>query len=444
MNQSIDLSLTYGGGVWDQHLRQTVLFRPGDTENRVINLYPDVTYQTFDGFGGAITEAAGTTYNQMDDARKHMLMDAYFGEGRMNYQYIRLPIDSCDFSLSQYEASSRPDFSDFSLERVQKHLWPMLDDAEKAAGRKLKLILSPWSPPAYMKTNGRRDHGGSLKPEYEGLWAEYLCRYLQAYRDHGYQVVGMTLQNEPKAVQVWDSCVFTAREEKHFLKDVMRPALEKHGLVDIRIYLWDHNKERVWEWMRDIIDEETTGLVAGAAFHWYSGDHFDALDLCRARFPDKKLIVSESCIEYSKFDPADACGAAMHLSHELMGDLNHGISAFIDWNLLLDETGGPNYVGNYCLAPFLYDTRKKKLMPHLISRYFEHFAHAVRPGAVRIAATRYGEDTEVTAWKQPDGTLTGVLINRSETAAPVWIRLDGQEAALMLPPRSIADFAIHP
>ncbi len=443
MSLTLNLSMTYGGGAWNEQFHQAVLFRRGDTENKVINLYPDIAYQTFDGFGGAITEAAGSTYLQMDDNQKRALMNAYFGKERMNYQFVRIPIDSCDFSVGQYEASSKPDFSDFSFTRVEQSILPMLDDAEKAAGRKLSIILSPWSPPAYMKTNGKRNFGGKLKPEYEALWAEYLCRYILEYRKRGYQVAGLTLQNEPKAVQTWDSCLFTAQEEKHFLQARLWPALERHGLSDISIYLWDHNKERVWEWMRDIIDEETDRMVAGAAFHWYSGDHFDALDLCRMRYPDKKLIVSESCVEFYKYDASDARGAAMRLSHELMGDLNHGISAFIDWNLLLDENGGPNYVGNYCQAPFLYDTQKKKLMPHLISQHFEHFAHAVQPGATRIAATRYGEEIEVTAWKQPDGTLSGVLINRSAEARPICVRLNDQEADLLLPPQSIADFRIR-
>ena len=442
MSKMMQLSMTYGNGAWNEQFRQAVLFHPGEAENRVVNLYPEITYQTFDGFGGAITEAAGSTYNQMSGSQKQTLMAAYFGKERMNYQFVRIPVDSCDFSIGQYEASSKPDFSDFSMERVRKNLWPMLDDAEKAAGRRLKIILSPWSPPAFMKTNNKRELGGKLKPECEALWAEYLCRYILEYREQGYQVVGMTLQNEPKAVQRWDSCIFTAGEEKHFLKDVMWPALEKHGLTDIQVFVWDHNKERVWEWMRDIIDEETRSMVAGAAFHWYSGDHFEALDLCRMQYPDKKLIVSESCVEFYKYDAADARGAAMRLSHELMGDLNHGISAFIDWNLLLNENGGPNYVDNYCLAPFLYDLQKKKLVPQLISQYFEHFAHAVRPGAVRIASTRYAEEIEATAWKQPDGTLSGVLINRSSEAKPLCFRLQDAEADLLLPPASIADFTI--
>ena len=443
MYKAMELSMTYGNGAWDQQFHQTLLFRDGGTENRVINLYPEIAFQTFDGFGGAVTEAAGSVYLQMDENQKKTLMEAYFSPGRMNYQFIRIPVDSCDFSLGQYQASDQPDLSDFSFERVEKYILPMLEDAERTAGRKIPLMLTPWSPPAYMKTNGRRDSGGKLKKEYEKAWAEYLCRYIEEYRSRGYLVRAMSIQNEPKAVQTWDSCIFTAQEEKEFLKNVLYPALCRHGLDDIRIFLWDHNKERVYEWMRDIIDEETDPMIAGAAFHWYSGDHFEALDLCRMKYPDKKLIVSESCIEFYKFDSTDACGAAQRIAHELMGDLNHGISAFIDWNLLLNEQGGPNYVGNYCLAPFLYDTKEKKLLSHLISQYFEHFARAAAPGSVRVAVSRYTDDIEVTAWKQPEGTLTGVLLNRAAEICPVCVRLGDREADLLLYPCSVASFRIQ-
>ena len=443
MSRSIDVFMTYGQGGWNQQFRQTVLFGPGETENRVINLYPESTGQVFDGFGGAITEAAGYVYAQLNAEQKKTVMETYFSPDRMNYQFVRIPIDSCDFSLSPYAASSLPDLSDFSLERAEKYIFPMLDDAERAAGRRIPILLSPWSPPAYMKTNGDRLHGGKLKDEYRHAWAEYLCRYISAFRERGYHVRALTLQNEAKAVQPWDSCVFTAEEEKRFLRDFVWPAMQKHQLTDVAVYIWDHNKERVFEWMRDIIDEETSPMIAGAAVHWYSGDHFDALDLCRRRFPDKKIILSESCIEFCKFDVSDSVGAAMLLSHEVMGDLNHGISAFFDWNMILDAQGGPNHAAGYCLAPFHYDSEKQKLMPHLIARYYEHFARAVRPGAVRIETTRFSEAVEVTAWKNPDRTLTGVLINRTEETQPVFIRLEEQEAALALFPQSIASFRIR-
>lgn len=438
----LDMTTTYGNGGWDEKFHQTVCFCPGETENKVVNLYPEITYHTFEGFGGAITDSAAYVYSLMDDRQKRELMEAYFRPDRMNYQAIRIPIDSCDFSLEQFAASGRPDFSDWDFGRVERYILPMLQDAQRAAGRKLPIMLSPWSPPAYMKDNGSRAQGGNLLAQYRTLWAEYLCRYIQEYRNRGFSVTAISLQNEPKAVQKWDSCIFTAEEEKTFLRDYMWPAMKKHELTDIQIFIWDHNKERVYEWLRDIVDEQTSPMVAGAAFHWYSGDHFEALDLCRQRFPEKKLIVSESCIEFYKFDVADAFGAAKSFSHEIIGDLNYGMSFFYDWNLILDENGGPNYVDNFCLAPFLYDTKAHKLHSQLLQQYIEHFSRSIIPGSVRIASSTYSEQLEVTAWKRPNGTLAVILLNKSQTNSPVCFRLNNREADVILYPHSITSCVI--
>ena len=414
--------------------------RPGETENRVVNLYPSVTDQTFSGFGGAITEAAAYTYAQMSDAQKTELLSAYFAPDRMNYQFVRIPVDSCDFSLGEYcgyTESGAPDFA-----HIEQWILPMLRDAERVAGRKIPVMLSPWSPPAFMKTNQSRQHGGKLKPEFYGAWADYLCRYAKAYRDLGFLVTRMSLQNEPKAVQTWDSCIFTAAEEKTFLRDFMHPAMVRYGIADIEIYLWDHNKERVFEWMRDILDAETSPMVAGACFHWYSGDHFEALDLCRRLYPEKKLLLSESCIEYRFYDKNDRTGAAQKLSHEVIGDLNHGMSAFCDWNLLLDEQGGPNYVGNYCLAPFLFDTQKKQLEATTLQEYYETFARAIPPQSVHIASTRFSDDVDATAWKRPDGALALLLLNRRAEPVEVTVRLDDREATVTLAPFALEAYRV--
>ena len=437
----LKLHTTFGGGNWDEQFEQTVLFTPGDSENRVINLYPEIEYQSLDGFGGAITDSAAYIYAQMSEEQKRQMMETYFSPARMNYQMLRIPIDSCDFSVEQYEAWTESGPLDFS--RVEEYILPMLRDAERAAGRRLPLMLAPWSPPAHMKTNGIRHRGGKLRPECRAAYADYLCRYIEAYRERGFLVKALSIQNEPKAVQTWDSCVYTAREEREFLRDFLWPALEKHGLTDLELYLWDHNKERVYEWMRDIIDEETDKMVTGAAFHWYSGDHFEALDLCRERFPDKKLVLSESCIEFSKFDPSDAFGAASIFAHEMLGDLNHGICFFGDWNLLLDEQGGPNYVGNYCLAPFLFDTGAKTLRPQLLQQYMEHFSALLTPGSRRIGMSRFSDRVEATAWRRPDGSLALVLLNREERIQPAVIRLEGLEAGVQLAPRSISSAVIR-
>lgn len=413
---------------------------PG-VENQVVNLYPEMTFETLEGFGGAITDSAAYVYSLMSEAQKQELLTACFSPERMNYGLVRIHMDSCDFSLGLYEADSDPEdaaLEKFTMARTEKYILPMLADAQRTAGRPLELMLSPWSPPAFMKTNGRRVQGGKLKPEYRAAWAEYICRYIREFQQRGYKVRRISLQNEPKAVQTWDSCVFTAREQKEFLRDYMAPAMKKHGLADVEVFIWDHNKERVYEWLRDIVDEETDALVAGAAFHWYSGDHFEALDLARRRFPDKKLIISESCIEFSKFGGEDAGKSARRLSHEIIGDLNHGMTAFYDWNLLLDEEGGPNHVGNLCLAPFLFDTKRKELIPQLSARHFEHFSHYLTPGSLRIGYSRYTSGLDVTAWKRPDGALAVVLLNLTAEPLPVWLRLNGETAECEIPAGAIA------
>lgn len=402
-----------------------LVFTPGETENGVINLYPEATYQTFEGFGGAVTEAAACVYSQMDEAYKRRLMEAYFSPEGMNYQFVRIPIDSCDFSLGQYTG----------FERVEKYILPMLRDAERAHGGGLRIMLAPWSPPAQWKTNGKREQGGRLLPEKYAEWAKYICEYIGWYADRGFTVTRLSVQNEPHAVQTWDSCVWTAQEEKLFIRDYMWPELQRRGLGDIEIYIWDHNKERVYEWMRDIVDEETDKMVAGACFHWYSGDHFEALSLCRERFPGKKLMVSESCFEFSVYGSIDPVFAATKFSHEIIGDLNGGIVSFGDWNVLLDDEGGPNYVGNYCLAPYHYG--KKGLRRQLLADYIETISRAIVPGSVRIAATRFSEGVEVTAWRRPGGDIAAVLLNKQEKEQEITLRLDGKEAKIALRPMEI-------
>ncbi len=423
-----------------------VEFKPdGGEENELLNLYPSVTYQTFEGFGGALTESAGYIYGQMGKEQKEELLQEYFGMEKMAYRMVRIPIDSCDFSLDHYEAvteAADKSFAGFQLERVEKNIWPLLNDAQRVYGGRLEIMLTPWSPPAYMKTNGDRNHGGELKPEYRKVWADYICRYINEYRKRGYLIKRISLQNEPKAVQTWDSCVYTARQEKEFLRDYMWPALQENGLSDVEIFIWDHNKERVYERACEIIDETTDHMVAGIAFHWYSGDHFDALGMIRDRFPDKKLILSEACIEYCKFSADDFLKNAQKYAHDMIGNMNHGMNGFYDWNILLDEKGGPNHVGNYCDAPFLFDTEKKELMRRNTADYLWHFTHFIKPGAVRIGKSNYSDELETTAFINPDGRIVAVLLNRTDHEIKVNVRLGEQMAQIVVGENTIGTVVI--
>lgn len=439
----MDLTLittTYEGSKKNK-TRDCVSFYPdGGQENEVINLYPDLRYQSVEGFGGAITDSAGYVFSLMDENQKKELVNEYFDKSKMKYRMVRIPIDSCDFSLSHYEADgdeNDAEFKEFSFSRVEKYIIPLLDAAEAAYGGKLEIMLSPWSPPAYMKTNGNRNNGGKLKRKYWGRWAEYLCRYIAEYRKRGYLVTKMTLQNEPKAVQTWDSCVFTAEEQKLFLRDFMWPALQRFHLTDVEIYIWDHNKERCLEWAQSVIDEETDRMVAGIAFHWYSGDHFDALQMIREQFPEKKLLLSEACIEFSKYAAEDDLDNARKYAHDMIGDLNAGMNAFFDWNLLLNEEGGPNHVQNYCDAPYLYDTESKELREGKLLGYLWHFCHFIEAGAVRIGKSCWTDRLEICAFEK-NGNIVFVVLNRTEEEIPAYIRLRGQTAKICIRPHAIA------
>lgn len=411
-----------------------------EEENNVVNLYPQVRYQSFEGFGGAVTDSAGYVYSLMDDEQQKEIIHQYFGKENMKYCMVRIPIDSCDFSLEHYEADSDKEddvLEKFSFERVEKYILPLLEAAQKEYGRKLEIMLSPWSPPSYMKTNGERNHGGKLKKEYAGRWARYICRTIEEYRRRGYLVTRLTMQNEPKAVQTWDSCVYTAKEEKEFIKEFLYPEMRKQGMTDIGIYIWDHNKERAYEWAEEIFTEETEGMLAGVAFHWYSGDHFEALQMIRERFPDKKLLLSEACIEYSKFNAGDYLKNAQKYAHDMIGNLNHGMNAFFDWNLILDKQGGPNHVGNYCDAPYLYDETKGELVETNILGYLWHFSHFIEAGAVRIGVSSYTDEVEVCALEK-EGKITIVFLNRTEKEIPVNLRLKNNCAKILVQPKSIS------
>lgn len=437
---------TYVDNMKKMEMVQLEFVHDEEIENELINLYPQMKYQTMEGFGGAVTDSAGYIFSLLDEEQKERMVKQYFGKEGMKYNLVRIPIDSCDFSLEHYEAASDADdekFEKFSFERVEKYILPLLDAVEKEHGEKLEIMLSPWSPPAYMKTNGERNHGGKLKPEYRKRWAEYICRYIEEYQRRGYLVTRLTLQNEPKAIQTWDSCVYTAEEQKEFLRDYMWPALREHGMEKIQIYLWDHNKERVLEWAEAIMDEETADMVSGMAFHWYSGDHFEALRMVKERFPDKKLLLSEACIEYSKYSADDYLGNAQKYAHDIIGNLNEGMGTFVDWNLVLDEKGGPNHVGNFCDAPYLYDTKKKELQESNILGYLWHFSHFIEAGAVRIGVTRYTDKLEVTAFEK-NGRITFVILNRTDEKIPAYIRIQNECVKIVVEKQSVSSGVIFP
>ena len=417
-------------------------------ENHLVNLYPQITYQTIEGFGGAFTDAAGWVFSQMPEDTQKQFLDGYFSSEGLNYSFGRTSIDSCDFSCEMYAADDTPGdegFVHFDMERPMRYVLPLLLKAQETAGRPLQMMFTPWSPPAWMKTNGSRKHGGQLKKECYSVWAEYICRYLREAEKAGMHARFLSSQNEPKASQTWDSCLFTAAEEGEFIRDHLYPALQKNGLKHIGLLIWDHNKERAFDRACETIrGAEMEKMVDGVAVHWYSGDHFEALQMIHDRFPDKRLVFSEGCVEYSLYKGDNQLRNARMYAHELIGSLNHGLNVFLDWNLLLDEQGGPNHVGNYCDAPVMYDVKTGKMIRDLSFDYIGHFSRFIQPGAQRIGMSRSSGFLEVTAAQNPDGSICAVVMNPDAEDLSFFLRLHDRVWPVMLAGDSIATFVFSP
>lgn len=421
------ITTTYENNIRKTTVTETEL-RDGAGGFNCINIFPEYTYQTILGFGGAVTESAGYAFSTLSKENQEKILELYFGKEGNRYNIARTHIDSCDFSLGNYSAMTDPEdveLKSFTLERDEQYILPLIEAAQDKRGEALELLLSPWSPPAFMKTNGEQNHGGQLKPEFRQFWARYLCRYLKEYEQRGFKVNRITVQNEPAAVQSWDSCIYSAEEERDFIRDYLYPEMVNSGLGDVKINIWDHNKERIIQRAKVTIDHDTDKMIGGIAFHWYSGDHFEGISLAHEVFPDKELIFTEGCVEYSRFTANQLRNAQMY-AHDIIGNLNAGMHAFLDWNILLNEKGGPNHVGNYCDAPIMIDTGNNTFEIHLSYDYIGHFSRYIQRGAKRIAYTKYTDKLELTSFKNPDGTIVIVMLNRNDFDLPVTCDIDGK------------------
>ena len=381
-------------------------------ENKVINIYSDITYQEIIGFGGAFTEACGFSYSKLNSQKQEDIINDYFSSNGLNYSMGRLPIGSSDFSLNSYSYSKKSDLSDFNIDRDKEYILPFLKSVFNK--RQLKLLASPWSPPKFMKTNKMLILGGRLLNKYKQTWADYLVKYIQSYKDENIHIDYITVQNEPNAAQIWESCLYSPEEETNFATNYLYYNFVKNN-IDTKILVWDHNKEKIFKRaLSELNTSESKQAISGIAFHWYTGDHFENIQLVHDAFPDKLLFHTEGCTGYSKFNKNDEVQNGEIYAHDILGDLNAGINAFLDWNLILDYNGGPNHKRNYCNSPIMLNKDNSDYIKNLTYYYIGHFSKFIKPNAKRIAFSKYTDKIEITAFKNIDGSIAIVLLNRND------------------------------
>ena len=384
----------------------------GKPENNILIVYPEITYQKLLGFGGALTDSSCYVLKNLSTNLYNNILDEYFMESGLNYSICRLSIGSSDFSKSSYSYSNTNDLSDFNINEDTKYIIPVIKSAlQKKAS--LKFLSTPWSPPAFMKDNKSLYKGGKLLDKYKKLWAEYLVKYVQEYQKQNINIDYMTIQNEPQATQTWESCIYTAKEEADFLKQYLFPIFRKNK-INTQFLIWDHNKDNILNNVQDIlVTNGALDYTAGIAFHWYTGTHFENIKLLNEIFPDKLLMHTEGCTGYSKFKPKDELFNANMYAEEIIGDLNAGTNAFIDWNMVLDYNGGPNHKNNYCNSPIMINKSNNNFIKTPSFYYIAHFSKYIKPGAQRIAFSKFTDSIQMTAFKNPDNSIIVVLLNKN-------------------------------
>ncbi|MBO4365968.1 MAG: hypothetical protein J5804_06735, partial [Eggerthellaceae bacterium] len=234
--------------------------------------------------------------------------------------------------------------------------------------------------------------------------------------------------------------------ELEFARDYLQPALEAAGAGNVKLFAWDHNKDRVFDRAMKALGD-ASGVFDGVAFHGYAGDHFEALQAISSRFPDAKLLFTEGCVDFApdwKTNVRRSVIKAERYAHEIMGNLNAGACGFIDWNVLLDERGGPNHVGNFCEATLMYDRSSETLHVNRTFTYIGHFSSFISPGAQRFLVSRYTDQVECTGFVNPTGERVLVVLNRTD--APVRLRIAERPliSDCVAPKHSISTYVWHP
>jgi glucosylceramidase len=435
--------------------------------------------QTWLGVGGSLTQASASVLATLTAPRRRQVLAALFGPDGARYALSRTHVASCDFSTSSYTyaAEDDPSLAGFSIQvdRENGHL-DLIRDALATPGAAFRLIASPWSAPPWMKDNGRlfdpvKRRGGRLLVEHYPTFARYLARYVESYAAEGVPIWALTPVNEPHGNQgTWESMEMTPEEQRQLLP-ILGQELHRRSL-NTKILIYDQNRKSALEFVRGVLsDPEAARFTYGTAVHWYDSTFRvfeDQLDELQRSFPDKVIVHTEGCID-AIFRPGEDRGPAartpwwrddawywraeandwgwdwapnpeidhptyapaFRYARDLVGGMAHHLSGWVDWNIALDRRGGPNHVGNYCLAPVLVDGESDTV-------YFTPLYHLMRqvsrhspPGATVLATEIRGSPGLWAAALRTAGGSTVVhLFNETTADLSCCISLPGRTVDL--------------
>jgi len=331
----------------------------------------------------------------------------------------------------------------FSLKPMRERQLPLIRDVQHLVGAgRFRLVASPWSPPAWMKTTGEMARGGALLPSCRPAWADYYVRFVkQMHDDEKIPVWALTVQNEPDAAQPWESCLYSPEEERDFVADHLGPALHDAGYANVKLFGWDHNRNGIEERAASMLGNPNCAkYLAGLALHWYQEEDFAASRRVLQNFPNTQILFTEGCVEGGAHNGEWA--PAERYARNIIGDMSNGVCGFIDWNIALDMQGGPNHTGNFCHAPVLVDVAASEAHYQPSFYYIAHFSKYVRPGTTRLELTNHANALQSIAFANPDGSIVAVIVNPHDDDLDFTLDVAGDARACRVPAHAIQTYLV--
>jgi len=507
-----------------QSPQENVDFLSGKATGVVIHVFPDQVKQTIDGIGTSFTESSAYVLAHLEKEKRKEVMQSIYGQTGANFAFSRTHIGACDFSVyGKYSYADVPgdtglnsftiaeDSNGFDpavhpgIKDKDYDLLPMIQEALRIkAGQEdseMRIIASAWTAPAWMKDiemyyqpmtpeNNWQGSGGTLKPEYVGTYANYLLRYLEAYKTAGVPIWGLTPVNEPHGNNgQWESMNFSPETQSEFVQKHLGPGLRNSAFKDTRVLIFDQNRDGMEHWADVLFTaDKANKFITGIAVHWYESTfkvYEDVFDKVHAKYPDYSIVHTEGCIDdlgkpapggctdpegrteknWFKNDEfwwtksASDWGYAVNwagvntddhpmynpvhrYARNIIVSLDHWATGWVDWNIVLDHQGGPNHVGNFCGAPIMIDTDKQDIYYTPIFHVLAQFSRTIRPGDRAVQTNQMNadlgqDDLHSCATINDDGVLSVQLLNTSSKRIDFKLQIRDQFAEIQIPENSV-------
>lgn len=504
--------------------KENVTFGKGIPKGIIIKVEPRKIKQTIDGIGSSFTESSAFVLAHLSPEKRKEVMKKIFGEDGANFSLTRTHIGACDFSVEgRYSyldkrgdvelesfsiASDKDGFSKEKYKGIKDEsydLLPMIKEAleikKNQDDNELRIVASAWTAPPWMKDiedwyikgapeNNFQGTGGKLKPEYEESYANYLLKYLDAYRSEGVNIWGITPVNEPHGNNgQWESMHFTPETQNEFIKKYLGPKLQNGENSDVKLLIYDQNRDGLKHWTDIILgDSETAQYVYGSAVHWYESTnkvYEEVFDSVNAKFPNHCIIHTEGCIDdlgkpapngiidperfkeenwfdndsfwwnenatdwgYSatwegvRSEDHQIYTPVHRYARNIIVSIDHWLKGWIDWNVVLDHNGGPNHVGNYCGAPIMINTDTKQIYYTPIYYVLAQFSKTIRPGDKAVQTYKQLEglgddDLHACATINIDNILSVQLLNTTKNKIKYNLQIEDQFAEIIIDANSI-------